>query len=221
VGKQPSRYLFVVAAFDEEFLGERPVEPAPFDETGSAPPVVRPKDKTDADGAADKPSTDKQDDAKKPGGADDNCAPGAVADDETKSPAGDKSDKAADDPEVKQPAADKAGEKPAAPEKSPEDLKKEELLKAKKDHEEKVKKYKTDLKAFDDKVAAGKKQADELNARFGDWYYVISAENFNKLHVSRKDLVREKGKAADEKKPAEPPIRSDEPPDDEKDPGEK
>jgi len=214
LGKQPSRYLFVVTAFDEKYLGERPVEPAPFDEAGAAlPPVVRPRgkaEKSDADDAADKTSTDQQDQSKKPEGGDDNCVPAPGADDEDKPPAeGDKADKSQADP----------GEKKGAPEKSPEDLKKEQLEKGKKEHEEKVKKYKADLKTFEDKVAAGQKQVDELNARFGDWYYVISAENFNKLHVSRKDLVKEKGKAGDEKKPTDPPIRSDEPPDDIKDPG--
>jgi Domain of unknown function (DUF4340) len=223
-GKQPSRYLFVVARFDEKYLGERPVEPAAFDESGTAtPPLVRPKDNADkpeAGDAADKPATEKQNDAKKPGGADDNCTPAPFADDDPQGAAGDQADTDDKQPpdEKAPPAADKAGDKaPAANEKSAEDLKKELLEKAKKDHEEKVKKYKADLKTFEDKVAAGKKQVDELNARFGAWYYVISAENFNKLHVSRKDLIKEKGKSGNEKNPNDPPIRSDEPPDDEKD----
>ena len=56
----------------------------------------------------------------------------------------------------------------------------------------KLKKYKSDLKAHEEKIEAGKKQVDELNARFNDWYYVISAENFNKLLIARKDFVKEK-----------------------------
>ena len=35
-------------------------------------------------------------------------------------------------------------------------------------------------------------KADELNARFADWYYVIAAEDFEKLRVTRKDLVKAK-----------------------------
>jgi len=31
-----------------------------------------------------------------------------------------------------------------------------------------------------------------LNARFADWYYVISAASFDKVHLRRKDLVRKK-----------------------------
>ena len=34
--------------------------------------------------------------------------------------------------------------------------------------------------------------ADELNARFARWYYVISAESFDKLRLTRADLMREK-----------------------------
>jgi hypothetical protein len=48
---------------------------------------------------------------------------------------------------------------------------------------------------------------EELNARFGDWYYVISAENFNKLHLARKELVKEKGKPGDDKKTEKTPAR--------------
>lgn len=33
---------------------------------------------------------------------------------------------------------------------------------------------------------------DELNARFADWYYVISAESFEKLRLKRQDLVVKK-----------------------------
>ncbi len=44
----------------------------------------------------------------------------------------------------------------------------------------------------------GRKKVEELNARFADWYYVISAGSFEKLHLSRKDLVvkKEEGKEA-------------------------
>ena len=38
-------------------------------------------------------------------------------------------------------------------------------------------------------MEAGRKRASELNERFAAWYYVISDESFNKLHLSRKELV--------------------------------
>ena len=39
------------------------------------------------------------------------------------------------------------------------------------------------------KVDRGRKQTEQLNARFANWYYVISANSFDKLHLSRKDLT--------------------------------
>ena len=45
-------------------------------------------------------------------------------------------------------------------------------------------------------VDAGQLKSDKLNARFADWYYVISAESFDKLHLMRKDLIVKKDKEA-------------------------
>lgn len=42
------------------------------------------------------------------------------------------------------------------------------------------------------RLERGEKTAARLNGRFADWYYVISAESFDKVHLRRKDLVRKK-----------------------------
>ena len=59
-----------------------------------------------------------------------------------------------------------------------------------------LKKYETDSdvyrirkKEFDDKKTAGEKKAKALNARFADWYYVISEELFTEIRVKPEDLV--------------------------------
>jgi hypothetical protein len=44
------------------------------------------------------------------------------------------------------------------------------------------------------KVAAARKRVDDLNARFARWYYVISAESYDNLHLRRRDLLRDKPK---------------------------
>jgi len=44
------------------------------------------------------------------------------------------------------------------------------------------------------RVSAGQKRADELNARFAKWYYVISSESFDNLHLKRSDMLKEKPK---------------------------
>jgi len=43
--------------------------------------------------------------------------------------------------------------------------------------------------AWERNVERGRKKSEELNARFADWYYVISAQSFDKLNLGRSDLV--------------------------------
>jgi hypothetical protein len=40
------------------------------------------------------------------------------------------------------------------------------------------------------KADEGQEKAEELNGRFADWYYVIPSEDFEKIRVSRKDLLK-------------------------------
>jgi hypothetical protein len=226
--KQPSRYLFVTTQFDERFLGEPPVAPEkpeglPHGDEGKEDgPQINPKkskspakSKPPKEPEADDPGDDEppaksgavrkqkgdNDETAQPGKSEEECGPPGAADDDKPADEGDGSDKKdseedADDektPPKKEPAK-KEGEKSSEAkekEKSPEEIKK--------DYEAKLRKYKADLKSYEEKVEAGKKQVDELNKRFADWYYVIPAESFKKLHFSRADIVKEKNKAAADK----------------------
>jgi hypothetical protein len=38
----------------------------------------------------------------------------------------------------------------------------------------------------------GRRQTDELNSRFARWYYVISAESYEKIRLTRADLIKDK-----------------------------
>jgi hypothetical protein len=153
----------------------------------------------------------------------DKCAPAAAGDDPETSDDADPDDKTGDAKKDKAASnsvneADDAEKKPKpkatgddAPKDEKPDPKEDEAVDGegaekkpstadlKKDYDAKLRKYKSDLKSYDDKIEAGKKQVDELNARFRDWYYVIPADSFNKLHLARKDLVKEKNKPADDK----------------------
>jgi len=42
---------------------------------------------------------------------------------------------------------------------------------------------------WEEKVKAAREKADQLNARFAAWYYVIPADSFENLRVTRRDLV--------------------------------
>ncbi|MEQ8855532.1 DUF4340 domain-containing protein [Gimesia sp.] len=76
---------------------------------------------------------------------------------------------------------EKAGEKKPDPE--------VEYAAAMKKYESALKTYEKQLKEYDEKVIKGQERVQELNQRFADWYYVISANSFEKLRMSRKALV--------------------------------
>jgi len=46
--------------------------------------------------------------------------------------------------------------------------------------------------AWKKKIEEGTLKSEELNQRFAGWYYVISSESFDKLHLQRSDLVKKK-----------------------------
>lgn len=54
-------------------------------------------------------------------------------------------------------------------------------------------KFETDEKSYNQKSKDGEKKVKELNNRFANWYYVISADSFENLRQGRKTLVKEKG----------------------------
>jgi len=45
---------------------------------------------------------------------------------------------------------------------------------------------------WQENIDKGSKLSNELNERFANWYYVISSESFDKIHLKRKDLVKAK-----------------------------
>ena len=158
------------------------------------------KKKPDALMADDKPADAKDDKDAKP--AVDAVQKGAARKEEPKKEEKKVDLKADDKPaDVKdaKPAVDT--ERKDAPKK--EEPKKEEKkvdLKAERERIEKENKRKLD--EYNDKVAAGKKHKDQLNARFADWYYVISDDVYRKIHLTRADLVKKK-EAKDKAKDAD------------------
>jgi len=113
--------------------------------------------------------------------------------------------------EAAKPAAeDPAAEEPAAEERNPAFVAYDEALKAfetaKGEHEMNLTRHKQDNEAFDKKIEDGKKLVEELNQRFGDWYYVIAASNINTLQSTRDDLVKLIVEPPDESVPGTPPT---------------
>ena len=50
---------------------------------------------------------------------------------------------------------------------------------------------------YDEEIQKGKDKVQELNDRFADWYYIISDETYQKIHLSRQDIVKKKEKDED------------------------
>lgn len=57
--------------------------------------------------------------------------------------------------------------------------------------------YASEKQAFEAKIESGKQKVKELNDRFADWYYVISNDSFDKLRLSRADLIKAKEKTVE------------------------
>ena len=63
------------------------------------------------------------------------------------------------------------------------------------------------LDEYDRKLTEAQQKVDELNDRFGDWYYVVSNDVFKNIRLSREDLISKKEPA--EGDDAEDPNTSD------------
>jgi hypothetical protein len=60
---------------------------------------------------------------------------------------------------------------------------------AMKKYQSELKTYEKQLKEYDEKVVKGNELVQQLNERFANWYYVISANSFETLRMSRKALI--------------------------------
>jgi hypothetical protein len=181
-------------AAEEEAAAEKPEDPAFCDEPGSAAAVAQEPPQEPAAPAAETPA------AETPAAAPSQETPAVEAanSDEAKpaDPAAPATDApttpatATQDPSPVDPNA--APQQPAPAPQAPVDPKAE----AQKQYDMAMIEYKSakaayerNLKAWEERATAGKKKADELKTRFEAWYYVISAESFEKLALSRGTLV--------------------------------
>jgi hypothetical protein len=125
----------------------------------------------------------------------------AKAKEAEKTPAEEKKPEAAK-PDEKKPA-DKKPEDKKADEKKPAADKKADANADKKAEEAERARIEKDNKRkqeeYDRQIADGQKKVAELNARFADWYYVISDEEYQKIHLSRDQIVMKKPKKEDKK----------------------
>jgi hypothetical protein len=205
-----NRYIMVTTRFQKDLipapeLEEVPALPAkagvaapaksgaPKAETPKPPAAKTDNKKPAASGkpAAGKPAASKPTGKAKSPAADEpagggGCGADPAADDDAKEAA---DEKAADEKATGEQGADKkpAETKPVAP-KSPEEQERDRVIQ---DNKRKQDEYETKLKD-------GEKRVKELNDRFADWYYIISNETYQKIHLSRDQVIKKKEKPKDE-----------------------
>jgi hypothetical protein len=162
-----NRYVFIQTRFDDKLLAEAP-----------KPPVKPepPKDEPAPPAAEEKPAEEKKDAEAKPDDA-----------------AAEKKDAAEAKPEEPKTDETKPPVDPAVAKKAAQE--KYEL--ALKDYELEQEVYETKKKEYDEKVKATKKKIERLNARFADWYFVVSEDVYEGLRAKKSDLSEPKdaGKA--------------------------
>jgi hypothetical protein len=176
-----SRYIMVMARFNQDLLTKPELEPLPdakkstdkaadakktdaksADAKGKDAKAAAPK----ADAKADAKDAKKSADAKKDESKKDTSKSADTKSGDAKSAAGGESNKDAGDDQ--------------------------EALDAERDRVEAANKRKQDT--FDQKVKDGEQKAKELNARFADWYYVVGEDTYRKIHVGKSDIVKKKPK---------------------------
>lgn len=167
-GKKPGektgldRYVMITAQLDKSAIPEPELEPLPSDEAKEEKEKVE-EPKTTKDAKANGPKKDEKKPAEK--------KPNAKKAEEKK-------------PEEKKVEEQK-------PETSPEeDAAKKAALEEKRAQVEKANQRKQD--EYDEKVKKAQEKVNELNERFANWYYVISDDEYKKVHLTRADVVKKK-----------------------------
>lgn len=176
-GEKVNRYLFVMAEFNPASIDPPELEPMP-EEKEAAEGEKAEEEKSN--GEAEEAETPQGEEDKSNGDGEEAEASEAVATDEEK-------------PAEEEASEEKpADEGDAAKDADEEKKKKEEELAKERERIEKENTRKQE--EYDEKIAEGKERVKELNQRFADWYYVISDEVYQKIHLSREDIVKDKEK---------------------------
>ncbi len=202
-----NRYIFVMAEFNPDLIEKPELEPLPElpekpEEAGAAePPAAETEgEKTPAEEPAGAPEEEPEENEEgpaedkpaeeAPASTTESADPTAAAEESQSeaapAPAGEAPQATEEAPAAEAPA--EAGEQPA--EKSFE----EQLEELTKERERIEKENQRKKDEYEKKLEDGKKRVAELNDRFADWYYVISDEVYQKIHLNFDQIVKEKEK---------------------------
>lgn len=188
-----NRFIMVTAQFNEDLLTKPELEELP-------------ELKDELDKASPEGKEETKDEVKKTTAIESTVADAdgqlALADEKDEG-AGDKTEKPVDKKPV-EPAKDTAATKGPKSDKEKSDAKKPDVAKPKTQaqlaRERVEKENERKQKDYDDKVKKGKEKVKELSGRFADWYYVVSDSTYQKIHLGRDEIVKQKTPSADDKK---------------------
>ncbi len=186
-----NRYLFVMARFNNSMIEKPELDELP------ALPEEASEEKTEEE-SEETPTEEATEEAAE-GAAEEKPADEAAeaSDDTEETPAaeGDTEETEKTEDTAGQPEGEAAeGEKP---EEQPNDL--EAVIAERKSIEQENQRR---LDEYQDKIKAAQERVQELNERFGDWYYVISNDVYKKLHLDREKLITKKKQEEADKQPA-------------------
>lgn len=122
--------------------------------------------------------------------AEENSEAESVADDEERVEEGEEDGQALPDEEPQSEEESDAQDDAAAEDKEDEEPDSE--------RDRLIKEYDRKMDEYKEKVKEAKEKVDNLNFRFADWYYVISEDEYKRIHVRRSDVVTEKETAVEE-----------------------
>ena len=215
----PRRYLLVKVGFNEELLGPKPEEPlepvkpaileeatdsadeSETDEDATEEDACYPFDEEQQDSADESDAKSDEQPASDDSGAetegeqqtDTQEAPAEGSESESESDEAASSEQENDNTEAESGDENKQETtEPAEPQRDPKEVAQEEYDRALGEYQSQKFAYERDIKSYNDKVEEGKETAEELSTRFRDWYYVISADSFEKFRIQRKDVVSKK-----------------------------
>ncbi|MDA1211639.1 MAG: DUF4340 domain-containing protein [Planctomycetota bacterium] len=183
-----NRYMFVTVNFDETLIGpplQEPVAPTkPSAEAESKSEDATPEAETESESESE-PLTE---------GTDDNKTDDAES-------ATDAEDEAKAEDEVKAENAEAPADEPTEPQAEAKPTAEEAeaaYQQALKLYEADLAKYKLDVSQRTEKTKQGQEIVKDLNDRFANWYYVISASSFENLRLGRAAFVKPKTAETDD-----------------------
>ena len=202
----PGRYLLVMARFNESLLEKPTLEPLPGDsEEESAEEATEPE-ATEPEAAEPEAA---EPEAAEPEAAEPEAGAAARRAGPFRLVAQAEEDSAAvAEEEVTAAAPEVSGEAPPSPPPSAAEALQaadEAEAKAQAAREERRRVERENRRRqeeYDEQVDSAKKRVRELNGRFAAWYYIVSDEEYGKIHLSREDVVRPAGEAEAAANPA-------------------